>query len=94
MLAGPHAELAALSTSLPLWLRRCLADEFVIRYGVHWSYEPDLPVAWQQEIVERVRTRLDDARLRFVDGDWYFQGRLAPMGDRAGWLIAGRGAKA
>ncbi|MCA9653244.1 MAG: hypothetical protein KC501_25240 [Myxococcales bacterium] len=76
-LAGPHTDLDVLSSGLPLWLRRCLADEFVIRYGVQWRYEPDLPVGQQREIVERVRARLDDPCLRFVEGEWYFQGRLA-----------------
>ncbi|MCX4240135.1 hypothetical protein [Paraliomyxa miuraensis] len=92
-LAGPHTDLDVLSMALPLWLRRCLADEFVIRYGVQWSYEPDLPVVQQREIIEQVRSRLDDPCLRFVEGEWYFQGRLAPVGESVEWKDAGRRVK-
>ncbi|MCX4240173.1 hypothetical protein [Paraliomyxa miuraensis] len=93
-LAGPHTDLEVLSMGLPLWLRRCLADEFVIRYGVQWSYEPDLPVVQQREIIEQVRSRLDDPRMRFVDGEWYLHGRLAPVGESVEWKDAGRRVKA
>ncbi|MCX4239748.1 hypothetical protein [Paraliomyxa miuraensis] len=89
-LAGPHTDLDVLSMALPLWLRRYLADEFVIRYGVQWSYEPDLPVVQQREIIEQVRSRLDDPRMRFIDGEWYFQGRLAPIEGAAAPRRSGR----
>ncbi|MCX4239394.1 hypothetical protein [Paraliomyxa miuraensis] len=89
-LAGPHTDLDVLSMALPLWLRRCLADEFVIRYGVQWSYEPDLPVVQQREIIDQVRSRLDDPRMRFVEGEWYFQGRLAPIEGAAAPRRSGR----
>jgi hypothetical protein len=78
-----QADLEVLSQSpLPLWLRRLLADEFVIRYGVQWSYHPDLLVTRQRQILAPVRERLDDPRLRFVDGAWHFQGRAL---DGGGW---------
>ncbi|MCX4239621.1 hypothetical protein [Paraliomyxa miuraensis] len=89
-LAGPHTDLDVLSMALPLRLRRYLADEFVIRYGVQWSYEPDLPVVQQREIIEQVRSRLDDPRMRFVDGEWYFYGRLAPVEGAAAPRRSGR----
>jgi hypothetical protein len=78
-----QAELEMLSQSpLPLWLRRLLADEFVIRYGVQWAYQPDLLVTRQRQILAPVRARLDDPRVRFADGAWHFQGR--PL-DGRGW---------
>lgn len=77
------ADLDMLSQSpLPLWLRRLFADEFVIRYGVQWAYQPDLLVARQRELLAPVGARLEDPRLRFVDGAWHFQGR--PL-DGGGW---------
>src|SRR5690606_29244544 len=78
-----QADLDMLSRSpLPLWLRRLLADEFVIRYGVQWAYQPDLLVTRQQQILAPIRARLDDPRLRFVDGAWHFQGRPLDGGGR------------
>lgn len=78
-----HADLDMVSQSpLPLWLRRLLADELVIRYGVEWPYQPDLLVARQRELVAPMRAQLDDPGLRLVDGAWHFQGR--PL-DGGGW---------
>jgi hypothetical protein len=75
--ASPLTELAVLSgTGLPLWLRKCLADEFAIRYAITWTYQPDMLVVRQRELVAWMTRRLEDARPRFTDGTWYFQGRV------------------
>jgi len=73
---SPLTDLAALSaTRLPLWLRQCLTDEFVIRYGVSWTYQPSLLMTQQRQLVAWMTARLEDARQHFEDGAWYFQGR-------------------
>ncbi len=77
MLASPGTDLEVLAgSSLPLWLRRHLADEFVIRYGVQSNFEVDMTAARQAQALAQVRTWLDDPRARFTAGAWYFAGRV------------------
>ncbi|MCH9684675.1 MAG: hypothetical protein K0V04_24785 [Deltaproteobacteria bacterium] len=76
-LASPRGDLELLAgSSLPLWLRRLLSDEFVIRYGVQSAFEVDMLASRQSRALSEVRAWLDDPRARFTAGAWYFQGRV------------------
>lgn len=75
--ASPQRDLEALATFVgPLRLRRCLADEWVIRHGVGSDFEPDMPIARRAAALARARASLGDVAVRFAAGGWYFHGRV------------------
>src|SRR5690606_37147201 len=74
--AWPNGDLRLLSWRLPLWLRRCIADEVAIRYGVlRWGYEPDGLVDEQRKAIARVRTEHERELRDAGPGSWFFDGR-------------------
>lgn len=74
--ASPQRDLEVLATFVgPLRLRRCLADEWVIRHGVRSDLEPDMLVERRVTALARVQALLVDAA-RLAPGGWYFHGRV------------------
>ena len=63
----------------PYAVRQLAYEELVIRYGVDFSFEPDMPVARQKDIIGDMERWAASGAGKFKDGLWYFAGRaLAP----------------
>jgi len=59
----------------PYALRQLAYEELVIRYGVDFAFEANMPVAQQKNIIPDMQRWTASASGRFKDGVWYFAGR-------------------
>ncbi len=74
--SSPSHDFEILAASaFPLQLRRYLADEWVIRYGVRCDFEADMLVGQQVTALARTRATMHKAQLRAEPGGWYFHGQ-------------------
>jgi len=59
----------------PYTVRQLAHEELVIRYGVDFSFEANMPVARQKNIIADMGRWTASAFGKFKDGVWYFAGR-------------------
>ncbi len=64
------------SEKSPRPIRQLAHEEFVIRYGVDFPFETDMPVAQQKQAIAKYAEWIRTNGSRFEEGSWYFAGRL------------------
>jgi uncharacterized protein (TIGR02270 family) len=57
-------------------IRQLAYEELVIRYGVDFPFETDMPVAQQKQALAKYTEWIKTNGNRFREGQWYFAGRL------------------
>jgi uncharacterized protein (TIGR02270 family) len=83
---GPDVLLECLaSETFPKSYRPLAADELLIRYGIDVPFEPDLPVAVQQRVIEAGAEAVRATAATFDRGRWYCFGHAGrgPAGSTA-----------
>jgi len=60
----------------PYSIRQNAYEELVIRYGVDFPFEADLPVGNQLTIISAISNWVNENNARFQAGCWYFAGRI------------------
>jgi len=64
------------SEKTPYRLRELAYEEFVIRYGVDFPFEADMPVRQQLAVINEISNWVNANSARFQPGCWHFAGRL------------------
>ena len=64
------------SENSPHLVRQLAYEELVIRYGIDFPFETDMPVAQQQSGISDFEAWIEANGTRFHSGKWYFAGRL------------------
>lgn len=64
------------SEKSPRRIRKLAYEELVIRYGVDFPFETDMPVAQQKKVLGDIAKWVQASIGRFREGAWYFAGQL------------------
>jgi len=74
---SPSCLLSNLAQS-PHKVRQFAYEELVIRYGLDFSFETDMPVARQKQALAYCAQWIKKNNSRFREGHWYFDGQIIP----------------
>lgn len=64
-----------LAESTPHQARYFAYEELVVRYGMDFPFETDMPVSWQQRSLNKIAREITRPDRQFEHGVWYFSGR-------------------